>query len=88
MRCPNQYQWEIFVDGELPPVKTLQMETHLKECPLCNRLVARLWEEAELLSLSLAATPVPHDLAVMINKRIAGRGSSWLLWELPVCLGL
>jgi len=80
MRCPVLYQWEIFVDGELPPDRKMQMEAHLRDCPSCSRLVAGLREETELFSLSLASTPVPPDLAMAISKRLADAGGSqWLI---------
>lgn len=89
MRCPVLYQWELFVDGELPPDRKMQMDSHLRECPSCSRLVAGLEEESELFSISLASTPVPPDLAMVINKRLAGaRGSEGLIWFFLAVLGV
>ncbi|KJS03333.1 MAG: hypothetical protein VR68_01630 [Peptococcaceae bacterium BRH_c4a] len=88
MRCPVLYQWEIFIDGELPPDRKMQMESHLRDCPSCSRLAAGLGKETELFSLSLAFTPVPPDLAVVISKRLAGaRGGECLFGFFLAALG-
>jgi len=89
MPCPSDIIWQCYLDGELPPAQYTDLESHLAQCLTCSTRVAVIREENEMLAASLAV-PVPKDLAVFIERRLAGysdRGIYWLRFFLPL-LGL
>lgn len=86
MQCADQQEWELFLDGEVPPVRQEELKSHLASCPACGRLVADLQQESQLITAALAAVPLPPDLTAVINRRLAvtgDRGGRWLRIFLP-----
>lgn len=86
MQCPEQYEWELFVDKEMSPLRQGELKSHLEGCPACGTLLATLRQEDELIAVALAATPFPPDLTAVIKSRLvkAGdHGRRWLRLFLP-----
>ncbi|MDF9409623.1 zf-HC2 domain-containing protein [Pelotomaculum isophthalicicum JI] len=89
MPCPSDMIWECYLDGELPPDQHSEVERHLAQCLTCSTRVAVIREENEMIAAALAI-PVPPDLAVHIERRLASyseMGIYWLWFFLPL-LGL
>lgn len=90
MQCPGEYELELYLDGELPPARQEELTGHLADCPACGGMVASLRREGALLSSALAATPLPFDLAAVIEYRMVATvdsGKRWLWFFLPaLCL--
>jgi len=88
-QCPNGFEWELYLDGELPRARREELAGHLADCPDCGGLVEDLRRESALLAAALAATPLPPGLAAAIERRLAAaeNGEGWLRLFLPA-LGL
>ncbi|MEW6727586.1 MAG: hypothetical protein AB1327_11625 [Bacillota bacterium] len=88
MRCLNEYEWELYVDGELP-AQQQELERHLRSCAACAELVAGLRKEETLIYAAIAGTPLPFNLPAAIERRIAlqeARDGWWTLAGLTVVI--
>jgi anti-sigma factor RsiW len=89
MHCVNQFEWELFVDGELPAAELEKFEEHLGQCPECREIVDGLRQEGAFIASALAATPLAPDLAAAIECRLTATNDSagkWL-WLFTLALG-
>ncbi len=89
MQCANQFEWELFVDGELPAAELEGFEKHLGQCPECREIVNRLRQEEAFIASALAATPLAPDLAAAVERRLTAKNDSsgkWL-WFFTLALG-
>jgi anti-sigma factor RsiW len=89
MRCVNQFEWELFLDGELPEAELEGFEKHLGRCSECKGIVDRLRQEGAFIASALAATPLAPDLAAAIERRLTATNDSagkWL-WLFTLALG-
>jgi anti-sigma factor RsiW len=66
----------IYVDGELDLVRTIEMETHLKDCPACTQ---KLEDQQELRS-ALRRSSLVYAAPAALRERIQSslRASSWV----------
>ncbi len=89
MQCANQFEWELFVDGELSAAESERFKKHLGQCPECREIVKRLRQEGAFIASALAATPLAPDLAAAIEHRLTATYDSagkWL-WLFTLALG-
>jgi anti-sigma factor RsiW len=80
-----------YVDGELDLVKTMQLEAHLQECPIC----ARAYKNHQTLRSAMSSNPLyfkaPNDLSKRVHSALIGadRAQSaearkmpwWMAWR-------
>ena len=82
MSCHSESTYSVYVDGELPPERTRELETHLIQCRDCRALVVALREEAELLG------DVLHERAVQAKRLPAEAPARGLAIGLLPALGI
>lgn len=84
MACDKALLTQAYLDGELDPAATLEIEAHLEACASCRQLVANITELRE----GLRAVPRHHPLPAGLEARIlialddadrseSGRRSLW-----------
>jgi anti-sigma factor RsiW/cytoskeletal protein CcmA (bactofilin family) len=49
MKCPKEFRYALFVDGELPEHEAREIAAHLESCDACDRLVTALRGENRVL---------------------------------------
>lgn len=83
--CPNEFEWDLYNDRELPPERLQELEGHLEGCPACGLLVRGLRQEESLISAALASTPLPPGLTAAIERRLAPKDETagWFQVILP-----
>ncbi|MCL4440858.1 MAG: zf-HC2 domain-containing protein [Firmicutes bacterium] len=89
MNCPGDFEWNLFLDSELPPARKEEMKGHLDGCRDCTRLVAGLRREADLIGASLAGIPLPPNLAAFIGHRLNSQNETetrWLFMLIPAAV--
>ncbi len=66
MACDKALLTQAYLDGELDPAATLEIEAHLEACASCRQLVANITELRE----GLRAVPRHHPLPAGLEARI------------------
>jgi len=62
MNCPTSEQLSAFHDGELDEVRRVEIEGHLRQCPLCAAELERLQAMSRLLGAAPTARLLPIGL--------------------------
>ncbi|MGD0388765.1 MAG: zf-HC2 domain-containing protein [Tepidisphaeraceae bacterium] len=60
--CPTSEQLSAFHDGEIDEVRRVEIERHLRQCPLCGAEMERLQAISRLLGAAPAAKLLPIGL--------------------------
>jgi anti-sigma factor RsiW len=63
MKCPSEFEYSVFIDGELPEAEARQIHLHLDTCNDCNRLVASLRSENRVLVQCLQEADLDEGFA-------------------------
>jgi len=82
----------LFVEGDLPPAQSAQIENHLHECARCGELVAGLRESQSILKFLRQDSVDSDDVVSSVHQRvmdeIGAKGQSpWVLRIERVLLG-
>ena len=56
MKCPSEFTWSVYVDGELSPDELRGAEMHLVACRDCRGRVVALQEEVPDIGRSVPST--------------------------------
>ncbi len=74
--CDETRQWlDAYLDNELDPVNTLEIEQHLQTCPACSQA----YEELRALGAALSTVPrypTPAALRERIHSALLGEASA------------
>ncbi|MGA2439826.1 MAG: hypothetical protein ABSH08_02610 [Tepidisphaeraceae bacterium] len=71
MNCPTSEQLSAFHDGEIDEIRWLEIERHLRQCPLCAAELERLRTMSRLVETAPAARLSPiglHRLHRRVNQ--------------------
>lgn len=72
MICPDSVKWNIYLDHEMSDQDQARYADHLLECAACQRLLSKLQQQNEIISLALRETSVPANLESLVKMRLAG----------------
>jgi anti-sigma factor RsiW len=92
MTCLSELICAVYVDGELPPEETRDVERHLSECARCRALVAALRGENriigsaldELATLAASSIPAPRPAVVLGAAAVVGNHRPTGTWGVIV----
>src|SRR5215831_180141 len=79
MKCPSEFTFAMFVDGELDEAESRQVRIHLDECRFCRELGAALHEENRVLSGILQAEDPEAVFQPADTRRALARLGLWIL---------
>ncbi len=73
MKCPNEDQWLVFLDGQVATAtKNVGLEAHLDQCPACRTLTAEM-VRARVASEAPRSRPDFHDSRRLLTGAVLGR---------------
>ncbi len=71
-----------FLDGSLSAVRRGELETHLRECADCSRMVESIASTLRILH-SFPSLDVPPDFTEGVLRRTTRRNHEGAFWEIP-----
>jgi predicted anti-sigma-YlaC factor YlaD len=85
--CRSAESFYLYLEGELGPAESRELEAHLEHCPACRGVLAerRLLHEA---FTSLPPFEVPPDFALSVMDRIPEAADEKAGWLAPLASGL
>lgn len=77
MQCPDNQEWNAYLDGENTVQSKPQLQCHLKQCSLCQEAVAALQDDNRMIKDALNDMRVPSDLGAYIQGRMLKQERAW-----------
>ena len=71
-----------YLDGELPPTKTVALEAHTHQCARCRRALSFSRQSEEALASALRSVPAPGDLQAGFQARLAQKQARPQFWRI------
>ena len=69
MKCPDEYEIENYLAGELRARRFTLVAKHVKECSMCSQTAERMRQESEILKTAINDKIVGDRLVDALKKR-------------------